>query len=126
MKIRGNANIFLRFYYTTLRGEQTIAQTDLENNFLLLNVDETKNIMIESVPAETLVMPKIAGSWLNDKCINNACWFHNVVTKNNCGNEEMNEDITGCSPRGEHKQLLNEIVGKKKADKISSESNFSA
>ena len=79
----------------------------------------------ESRPVEKLVMPKIADNWLNDKCINNACWFHNIITKNNCANGKINDDITGCSPRIEHKQLLNQIIGKKKADKISYDSNFS-
>jgi len=73
---------------------------------------------------EPLVMPKIADNWLNHKCINNACWFHGLNDKN-CGNPEFeNETIAGCAPRTQHKMMLNGIVGKEKADKISNESNF--
>jgi len=92
----------------------------------LLNVRACKIKKKQANRVQLQVMPKIADNWLDHKCINNACWFHNVVTKNNCSNEKINDDITGCSPRVEHKQLLNGIVGKKKADKISADSNFTA
>ena len=73
---------------------------------------------------DAVVMPKIADNWLNHKCINNACWFHGLNDKN-CGNPEFeNETIAGCAPRTQHKMMLNGIVGKEKADKISNESNF--
>ena len=55
IRLEGKSNSPLRFNYTNNRGESVTTQTDVENNFVLLDVD--KGVTIESIQ----VMPKIAG-----------------------------------------------------------------
>lgn len=59
MKIKGKSNNFLRFTYHNDHNEKCQTQTDLDNNFILLNIDPSEEIHIESVQPDT-VMPKIA------------------------------------------------------------------
>lgn len=68
-------------------------------------------------------MGNIKHSWaLEDDCMNNACWYYCSSAYKHCGNPVMKEndmDISGCSPRIRHKEMLNQIVGNNKANKIS-------
>jgi hypothetical protein len=53
MKIRGKSNGFLRFVYYNERGDKVETQTDLSGEFILLNIDPTKNISVAVVSVDT-------------------------------------------------------------------------